>query len=266
MARQVIVGSRPVALAAKVPGGSARGHSHRCHLRRPPSLSSTFLRSLRSMAVTPLPRYYRRSDSCPPNSWTRGIPRACSTCGQVSLIHALGLPAIPSPTICGRSASSGHVPHRRVEPRLHPHGSSPNRNSGLRPWLAGSPHPTDRIEFVILRTGRLPPVASHHASRRDLALQRDRSYVRLQVTSTWRGLTAYTSLTNCALRRTRGRPCACPNLGAHKGRPYMAAPPARSVTIAASAWMNSGLSFNDAERYTVTPLVFPYLRKKTSIS
>jgi len=216
MARQVIVGSRPVALAAKVPGGSARGHSHRCHLRRPPSLSSTFLRSLRSMAVTPLPRYYRRSDSCPPNSWTRGIPRACSTCGQVSLIHALGLPAIPSPTICGRSASSGHVPHRRVEPRLHPHGSSPNRNSGLRQSLAGSPHLADRIEFVILRTSRSPPVASHHASRRDLALQRDRSYVRLQVTSTWRGLTAYTSLTNCALRRTRAG--ACPGLG----RPAMA--------------------------------------------
>ena len=203
MARQVIVGSRPVALAAKVPGGSARGHSHRCHLRRPPSLSSTFLRSLRSMAVTPLPRYYRRSDSCPPNSWTRGIPRACSTCGQVSLIHALGLPAIPPPTISECLASSGHVTHRRVEPRPHPTtGSSPNGNSGLRHWLAGSPHPTDRIEFVILRTGRSPPVASHHASRRDLALQRDRGYVRLQVTSTWRGLTAYTSLTNCALRRT----------------------------------------------------------------
>ena len=111
MARQVIVGSRPVALAARVPGGSARRHSPRCHLRRSPSLSSTFLRSLRSRPVTALPRYYGRSDSCPPDSWTLAVPNACSTCGQVSLIHALGLPTIPYPTT-GASPGRLRTPSR----------------------------------------------------------------------------------------------------------------------------------------------------------
>ena len=52
--------------------------------------------------------------------------------------------------------------------------------------------------------------------------------------------------------------------GTHMGCPYRS--PARSVAIAASAWTNSGLSFNDGERCTVTPLVFPYSRNATSIS
>ena len=203
MARRERGGTRPVTLVAMVPGGSARGHSHRWHLRRTPNWSSTFLRSLRSMAVTPLPRYYGRSDSCPPDSGTQVTSCACSTCGQVSLIHALGLPAIPPPTTCGCSVSPRHVPYRWIGPRRHPSlGSSPSGISGLRHWLADSPPLAGRIEFLIVRTSRSPPVASHHASRRDLALQRDRSYVRLQVTSTWRGLTVFTSLTNCAFRRT----------------------------------------------------------------
>ena len=100
---------------------------------------------------------------------------------QVSLIHAPGLPTIPSPTTCGRSVSSGHVTYRRIEPRLLPHGSSPNGNSGLRHSLAGSPHHTGRIEFLIVRTGRSPPAAPHPVSPR-------RSCRRLQVTLTWRGL------------------------------------------------------------------------------
>jgi hypothetical protein len=200
MSSRQIVGSRPVSLATMVPGGSARRHSRRCRLLRFSCSSSTFLRSLRSMAVTPLRRYYGRSDSCPPDSGTLHRS-ACSTCGQVSLIHAFGLPAIPSPTTSKYSASSGHVTHGRVEPRWHPtNGSSPKGNSGLRPSLAGSPLLAGRIEFVILRTDRSPPVASHHASRRDLALQRDRSYVRLQVTLTWRGLSPPSPI--CALRRT----------------------------------------------------------------
>ena len=117
---------------------------------------------------------------------SRSAPRK-----QVSLVHALGLRTLPSPTTCGCSASSGQgtLPHRRVGPRSHPStGSSPNGNSGLLHYLAGSPHHPGPIEFVNLRTGRSPPVAPHYASRRDLALQRDRSYVRLQVTLTWRGL------------------------------------------------------------------------------
>ena len=138
-----------------------------------------------------LSTHYGRSDSCPPDSWTLRF-NACSPCGQASLIHASGLPAIPSPNTCGRSASSGRgtLPHQRVGPRAFPFG-----NSGLRRSLAGSPHLAGRIEFSFLpyrrdflRTSRSPPVAPHHASRRDLALQRDRSYVRLRVTFTRTGL------------------------------------------------------------------------------
>ena len=182
MSSQWIAGLRPVTLATMVPGGTARRHSHRCRLLRFPHSSSTSLRSLRSMAVTPLPRYYGRSDSCPPHSET--LPRnACSTCGQVSLIHAFSLPTILSPTTCGGSALPRHVTHRQVEPRLLPNG-----NSGLRHCTAGSPPHAGRIEFSFLpyrgdflRTGRSPPAAPHPVSRR-------RSCSRLQVRLTWRGL------------------------------------------------------------------------------
>ncbi len=187
MSSKLIVGERPVSLVSRVPAGLARRHSRRCPLRRSVNSPSTFLRSLRSRPVTALRGSYGRSDSCPPHSETL-ILNACSTCGQVSLIHALGLPTIPSPTTCRRSASSGHVTHRRVEPRPLPHGMPPNGNSGLRHWLAGSPRHTGRIEFRVLpcgegflRTGRSPPAAPHPVSRR-------RSCSRLQVTLTWRGL------------------------------------------------------------------------------
>ena len=148
MASKAIFGIRPVRLASTVPACLARRHWRRCPLRRCLSSSSTFLRSLRSRPVTALHSSYGRSDSCPPHSETL-ILNACSTCGQVSLIHALGLPTIPSPTTCGCSASPGHVTHGRVEPRRHPHGISPNGNSGLRLSLAGSPHHAGRIEFSL---------------------------------------------------------------------------------------------------------------------
>ena len=200
MSSKSIAGLRPVPLAARVPGGSAPRHSHRCRLRRWPCSSSTFLRSLRSRPITALPRSYGPSDSCPPHSGTLRC-NACSTSGQVSRIHALRLPAIPSPNTCGCSALSGHATPRQVEPRLHPSmGSSPNEISGLYHSLAGSPHPTGRIEFVILRTGRSPPAALHPVSRR-------RSCSRLQVTLTWRGLSPLRL--KCALRRTRARLHAC---------------------------------------------------------
>jgi len=93
---------------------------------------------------------------------SRSAPRK-----QVSLIHALGLPTLPSPTTCGCSASSsqGTLPYQRVGPRQLPYEATLNGSSGLRHYLAGSPHHAGRIEFVILRTGRSPPVAPHHASR-----------------------------------------------------------------------------------------------------
>ncbi len=176
MSSKLIFGGKPVSLASRVPAGLARRHSRRCRLRRSLNSPSTFLRSLRSRPVTAFHRYYGRSDSCPPNSGALKL-NACSTCGQVSLIHALGLPTIPPPTTCGCSASPGHVTPRRVEPRPHPNSG----NSGLRLSLVGSPHLAGRIEFVILRTSRSPPAALHPVLRR-------RSCSRLQVTLTWRGL------------------------------------------------------------------------------
>ena len=172
MAKRLNVGDGQFAWPARFRLAEPRGHWRRCRLR--PSLfsSSTFLRSLRSMAVTPLPRSYGRSDSCPPDSWTLRL-NACSTCGQVSLIHVTR----PSDHSVSKHlrvpASPRHVTHRRVGPRLHPHGTPPNGNSGLRHCYAGSPHHADRIEFRLLpcsgdflRTGRSPPAAPHPVSRR----------------------------------------------------------------------------------------------------
>ena len=60
---------------------------------------STFLRSLRSIPVTGLPRYYGRSDSCRPGSSApSGCMNSVSVDQQVSLIYVLDLPIPPSPT------------------------------------------------------------------------------------------------------------------------------------------------------------------------
>jgi hypothetical protein len=137
---------------------------------------------------------YGRSDSCSPNS-SRPFPggEGWLLHEQVSLIYAPGLPALPSPPTCGCFVSSGHVTHRRIEPRLLPHGSSPNGNSGLRLSSADSPHLTGRIEFLIVRTSSSPPAAPHPVSpRRSCRLIT--SYVVLKRT--------LTSLIGCALRRT----------------------------------------------------------------
>jgi len=60
---------------------------------------------------------------------------------------------------------------------------------------AGSPVSSGRIEFVILRTGRSPPVAPHPASRR-------RSYVWFQARRAIDLKRTFTSLTLCAHGRT----------------------------------------------------------------
>jgi len=85
---------------------------------------------------------------------------------QVSLIHVSDLPTPPSPTTpqaldadFTRYPSSRRVSH--------------SRGSRLHLSYAGSPTLTGRIEFVILRMDRSPPVAPHPASRR-------RSYSWLQ--------------------------------------------------------------------------------------
>jgi len=94
----------------------------------------------------------------------------------------------------GRSDSG---PLRRGSARVisrfdRPTGSYTDRSPGFT-LLAFGPFRLQPPAAASSRQGTLPvggspPVAPHHASRRDLALQRDRSYVRLQVTLTWRGL------------------------------------------------------------------------------
>src|SRR5208337_2807551 len=170
--------------------GTARGHWAQGMYAAVHPYSSTFLRPFAPDPLQALPGSYGRSDSCPPGSsaFLRHELRLLHE--QVSLIHAPGLLTIPSPTTCGCCLSSGHATHRRIAPRFHPTtGSSPNGNSGLRHSLAGSPHLTGRIEFLIVRTGRSPPAAPHPVSPR-------RSCRRLQVTLTWRGLSP---LQPCAL-------------------------------------------------------------------
>jgi len=157
--------------------GTARRHwvANRAAVHPGPSTS------LRPFAPGPLQallRSYGRSDSCSlRRDSARVIPRRPSDRllrEQVSRIHAPGLPTLPSPNTCGCSASPRHVTYRWIEPRVLPHGSSPNGNSGLRLQLAGSPHRTGRIEFLIVRTGRSPPAAPHPVLPR-------RSCSRLQV-------------------------------------------------------------------------------------
>jgi len=77
---------------------------------------------------------------------------------QVSLIHASGLPIIPSPTTLGLPSSLSHPTPQRV--------GLPTR---VGPGFAFTPQArqlSGRIEFVFLRTNRSPPAALHPASRR----------------------------------------------------------------------------------------------------
>ena len=185
------LGFDPGPSSPNLSGGNspASWHSVRGCLSRFIRHVSTFLRSLRSMAVTPLPRYYGRCDSCLPPLFSALPRRRGRLFGtQVSLIHATGLPTILSPTTCGCSVSPRHVSCRWIGPRWHPSlGYAPSGNSGLRLQIADSPLPTGRIEFLIVRTGRSSPAAPHPVSRR-------RSCRRFQVTLTWRGLSPLRSV------------------------------------------------------------------------
>ena len=144
----------------------ALGHSHRSVFCQPHVNASTSLRSLRSRPITALPRYYGRSDSCPPGSSALASMNTSSCYGQVSLIHALDLPIPPSPTT-GQALDIAFA--------RYPSARRVSRFCGSRLHLtaAGSPTQTGRIEFVILRMDRSPPAAPHPASRR-------RSCIRLQ--------------------------------------------------------------------------------------
>jgi len=84
---------------------------------------------------------------------------------QVSLSHASGLP---------NHSVSNHQGSRSGRFHTLPLSARAFRfRFRVRHWLAGSPTAPGRIEFVILRTGRSPPAALHHASLR-------RSCIRFQ--------------------------------------------------------------------------------------
>src|SRR5215469_11575649 len=172
-----------------------KGIAQKVKAARLRSVEDTRLRRVQSQSRRNRPRLHplaqcrrpaRAGDRAPwsegsAGRWRRDARTKASHPGRSARKSALGPPAIPSPTICGSSALPRHVTYRQVEPRPHPFGPSPRGNSGLRHSLAGLPLHTDRIEFVILRTGRSPPAVLHPVSRR-------RSCSRLQVTLTWRGL------------------------------------------------------------------------------
>ena len=142
------------------------GHSHWfCHHRSALHVS-TFLRSLRSTPVTELHHYYGRSDSCSLRLFGTWSMNAGSFSKQVSLIHASRLP--------DHSVSTHLTPRCRRFITLPLSSTASRFRSRLRLRMAGSSIAPGRIEFVILRTGRSPPAAPHHALLR-------RSCIRLQV-------------------------------------------------------------------------------------
>ena len=140
-------------------------HWRWCSRHRSARFESTFLRSLRSISVTRFHRYYGRSDSCSPRLFGTWSMNAGSFSEQASLIHASRLP---------NHSVSNHQGSRSGRFHTLPLSARAFRfRFRVRHWLAGSPTAPGRIEFVILRTGRSPPAALHHASLR-------RSCIRLQ--------------------------------------------------------------------------------------
>src|SRR6266702_4736755 len=144
------------------PPVSPRGHSRGFVFRHSVLHPSPFLRSLRATVVT---RFSATTDALTPAVAALRPARGMNTVfgpPPVSLIISLGLPAIPSPTINARPASSGCSAIRLG-------GLSPCRR--LRPSLEGSPRRADRIEFTVsscqggrlLRTGRSRSIALHLA-------------------------------------------------------------------------------------------------------
>ena len=155
------------ARAEKAPTCLATRHSRRSHLCLLHLCPSTFLRSLRSIPITGLRRYYGHSDSCQPGSSALARMNSGSCNWQVSLIHALDLLIPPSPPTPRPPVSLYHA-----TPQLT--GSPATRRSRLHHYPAGSPVLIGRIEFAsLLRMDRSPPAAPHLVSRR-------RSCIRLQ--------------------------------------------------------------------------------------
>ena len=159
--------------------------------------SSTFLRPFAPDPLQALRRSYGRSDSCSRRLGSAGIivrrPPLRLLREQVSLIHAPGLPTLPSPTTCGCCVSSGHATRRRIGPRLLPHGTPPNGNSGLRHSLQAR-HVTPAESSFLSYGLAVHLLLLSTPCRHDAVACRLLVYVDPERTST--------SLTECALRRT----------------------------------------------------------------
>jgi hypothetical protein len=141
-------------------------HCRRCRFRGSSHHASTFLRPLAPRA---LPRFDATTDAL-----TSPWPALCA------LDRAMNTLMTPRRSPCFTCMALR--PFRRQPPHAAPpslshatpqRDGSPGCGSRLRHLAAGSPRTQGRIAFVILRTGRSPPVAPHDASRR-------RSFLRLQ--------------------------------------------------------------------------------------
>ena len=145
----------------------ARGHSRRLGFDLNLRYSSTFLRPF---APSPLRDFPAPMDAltpvCPALRPPTGCMNTVSVGEQVSLIHVSDLPTPPSPTTPQvLDADFTRYPSSRRVSRCC--------GSRFHLCLAGSPTLTSRIEFLIVRMDRSPPVASHPVFRR-------RSYSWLQ--------------------------------------------------------------------------------------
>ena len=145
----------------------AQGHSRRLGFDPTFRYSSTFLRPL---APSPLRDFLATMDALTPvGSALRSSTSNMNTVSvrpQVSLIHVSDLSIPPSPTTPqALDVDFSRYPSSRRVSRWH--------GSRFHLSLAGSPTLTGRIEFLIVRMDRSPPVASHPVSRR-------RSYSWLQ--------------------------------------------------------------------------------------
>ena len=135
-----------------------------CPVRRYPSPS------LRPFAPSPLRDFSATMDALTPVGPALRPPTGCmntvSADQQVSLIHVSDLPIPLSPNT--PQALDADFPRYPSSRRV-----SHSRGSRLHHCYAGSPTLTGRIEFLIVRMDRSPPVAPHPASWR-------RSYSWLQ--------------------------------------------------------------------------------------
>jgi hypothetical protein len=153
-----------LATTEAAPAGLARRHSRWLSFCLDRRYSSTFLPPL---APSPLRDFTATTEALTPvRPALRSLHEHRLLGEQVSLIHVSDLPIPPSPTTPqALDVDFARYPSSRRVSCL--------RRSRLHHVPAGSPTLTGRIEFVILRMDRSPPVAPHPALRR-------RSYSWLQ--------------------------------------------------------------------------------------